>query len=165
MRFVRLLPTPQPSLTSMAEVNDVGRAIPMQAASEENSDAYPLQYDGAIDDAFVTSTLDAFTKHAGRPMFSVDDAVHLVADACKLFQAEGTLQRVNMESAVVVGDLHGQFFDLLLIFEKMGMPSQQNPYLFNGDFVDRGDHSLEVIFTLLILKLRFPSHIYMNLDH
>ena len=95
-------------------------------------------------------------------MLSVDDALQLVTDADKLFRAEQTLQRVEVNSVVVVGDLHGQFYDLLRIFEELGMPSEKNPYLFNGDFVDRGAHSLEVVFTLLLLKMRYPSYIYMN---
>jgi serine/threonine-protein phosphatase 5 len=62
----------------------------------------------------------------------------------------------------VCGDIHGQFYDLLNIFEKNGLPSETNPYLFNGDFVDRGSFSVECIFTLFGFKLLFPNHFYMS---
>jgi hypothetical protein len=57
----------------------------------------------------------------------------------------------------VCGDLHGQFYDLLQIFELNGYPDRNNPYVFNGDFVDRGAYSLEVITTLLMFKLYDPE--------
>ncbi|KAI3996895.1 hypothetical protein MKX01_021171 [Papaver californicum] len=61
----------------------------------------------------------------------------------------------------VCGDVHGQFYDLLNIFELNGLPSKDNPYLFNGDFVDRGSFSLEVILTLFAFKCMSPSGIHL----
>ncbi|CAH1439354.1 unnamed protein product [Lactuca virosa] len=51
------------------------------------------------------------------------------------------------------------FFDLLNIFALNGLPSDENPYLFNGDFVDRGSFSVEVILTLFAFKCMSPSAI------
>ncbi|OON17156.1 tetratricopeptide repeat protein, partial [Opisthorchis viverrini] len=62
----------------------------------------------------------------------------------------------------VCGDIHGQFYDLMNIFELNGLPSKENPYLFNGDFVDRGSFSVECIFTLFGFKLLYPKHFYLS---
>lgn len=62
----------------------------------------------------------------------------------------------------VCGDIHGQFYDLMNIFDRNGLPSEENPYLFNGDFVDRGSFSVECIFTLFGFKLLFPNHFFMS---
>ena len=48
------------------------------------------------------------------------------------------------------------------IFAMNGMPSSNNPYLFNGDFVDRGSFSVEVILTLLLLKMHDPSCVHLH---
>jgi len=61
----------------------------------------------------------------------------------------------------VCGDIHGQFYDLLNIFDMNGVPSDTNPYLFNGDFVDRGSFSVEVVLTLFCFKLLYPNHVFM----
>ena len=62
----------------------------------------------------------------------------------------------------VCGDTHGQYYDLLNIFETHGFPSDENPYLFNGDFVDRGSFSLEVVLLLLTFKVLYPAHVHLS---
>ncbi|XP_039375182.1 serine/threonine-protein phosphatase with EF-hands 1 isoform X1 [Mauremys reevesii] len=62
----------------------------------------------------------------------------------------------------ICGDLHGKLDDLLLIFYKNGLPSEENPYLFNGDFVDRGKNSIEILIILFSFLLVYPNHLHLN---
>ena len=67
-----------------------------------------------------------------------------------------------VEQITVCGDIHGQYYDLLNIFKMNGYPSAHRPYLFNGDFVDRGSFSVECMIALLAFKVAEPGCIYLN---
>jgi serine/threonine-protein phosphatase 5 len=62
----------------------------------------------------------------------------------------------------VCGDTHGQFYDVLNIYNINGHPSAENPYLFNGDFVDRGSFSVEVILGFLAWKAYDPNCMHLT---
>ncbi|KAH3686345.1 hypothetical protein WICPIJ_002707 [Wickerhamomyces pijperi] len=68
----------------------------------------------------------------------------------------------NKGKFTIVGDVHGQFYDLVNYFETNGYPSSTNSYLFNGDFVDRGSWSAEVIILLFFLKALYPDNLHLN---
>jgi serine/threonine-protein phosphatase 5 len=80
----------------------------------------------------------------------------LLNDALTILKYENPL--LNLSTPVggnlsVLGDVHGQFTDVLHIFDLNGWPSADNIYVFNGDLVDRGPQSFEIVLTLLSLKL------------
>jgi Ca2+-binding EF-hand superfamily protein/diadenosine tetraphosphatase ApaH/serine/threonine PP2A family protein phosphatase len=65
-------------------------------------------------------------------------------------------------NVVVVGDTHGQLTDLLTIFKLVGVPTEKRVYLFNGDFVDRGPHDVNLLLILLAWKILLPTSVYLN---
>jgi serine/threonine-protein phosphatase PP1 catalytic subunit len=75
------------------------------------------------------------------------------------FSSEPTLLKLQPE-IIVAGDTHGQFFDLLRLFEMGGSPPKTR-WLFLGDYVDRGHNSIETIVLLFALKLRYPNNIFL----
>ncbi len=89
--------------------------------------------------------------------------LRIILDIIKINMHEPSLIDIDLknENFNICGDIHGQFYDLLKIFNEFGYPSETNPYLFNGDFVDRGSFSVECIITLLCFKLLYPNHFYL----
>ena len=68
----------------------------------------------------------------------------------------------NIDSGlVIVGDLHGNIDDLLHIVFTKGLPDENMHYLFLGDYVDRGNNSIETILFLMCFKIIYPEFVHM----
>ncbi|KAJ7567015.1 hypothetical protein O6H91_02G128600 [Diphasiastrum complanatum] len=92
-------------------------------------------------------------------------AFQILHEVKELLAPLPTLVNVNVPNdthITICGDIHGQYFDLMNIFDLNGLPSDENPYLFNGDFVDRGSFSAEVIFTLFAFKCLYNSGMHLS---
>ena len=81
--------------------------------------------------------------------------------ACELMK-ELLIEESNVQPVAapvtIVGDIHGQFHDLVELFNKGGMIPKTR-YIFMGDYVDRGYNSVETFQLLMCLKLKYPAHI------
>ncbi|GFS25708.1 serine/threonine-protein phosphatase [Elysia marginata] len=127
---------------------------------EANYDGPHLQ-DGTVTVDFVNSLIEAYKDQKKLPKKYV---CQILVQAKKIFCEQDSLVYIDVPSKAkftICGDIHGQYYDLLNIFQMNGKPSEENPYLFNGDFVDRGSFSVECIMTLLSYKLLYPKHFFM----
>lgn len=93
------------------------------------------------------------------PIVPVPVLVGLNDAVSRIFAKEPCLLNLNCEINVI-GDLHGHIFDLFRILKIVGFPPEKN-YLFLGDFVDRGEFSIETITLIYVLKVLFPNNVYI----
>ena len=91
--------------------------------------------------------------------FTLQAATTLIQKATEILSEEDTL--LDLDTPLTVcGDIHGQFFDLIKLFEVGGHPKDVK-YLFLGDYVDRGNFGIECLLLLYAIKIQYPDQIYM----
>ncbi|KAL9274707.1 Serine/threonine-protein phosphatase BSL3-like protein [Drosera capensis] len=102
-----------------------------------------------------------------RRQFFLDcsEIAELCDSAERIFSSEPSVLQLRAPIKIF-GDLHGQFGDLMRLFDEYGAPSTAGDiayidYLFLGDYVDRGQHSLETIVLLLALKVEYPVNVHL----
>lgn len=91
--------------------------------------------------------------------FTNEAVEQVVNDVKKIFKHEPNLLMIDSD-LIICGDVHGQFYDLLKLFEVGGDPAT-NKYLFLGDYVDRGSFSVECLLYLYCHKIRYPNTFFM----
>lgn len=132
----------------------------------------PSSYSGPVfeDDDFSALTIDDVKKVI--QYFKDEKKLHhsqtskIILKASKILKELPNVVHIDKphgeRRVTICGDVHGQFFDFINIFELNGYPSENNVYLFNGDFVDRGAWSLEIITIMLLFKILYPNGFFMN---
>ncbi|KAJ1268716.1 hypothetical protein BS78_07G156500 [Paspalum vaginatum] len=117
--------------------------------------------DGGAVEELIRRLLDG-KKHkvtGKKVLLSEAEIRHLCVTAKEIFLSQPNL--LELEAPInVCGDIHGQFSDLLRLFEYGGLPPAAN-YLFLGDYVDRGKQSIETICLLLAYKIRYPDNFFL----
>lgn len=118
----------------------------------------------AQDEALLDDIIDRLLEvRNSRPGKQVQLTEHEIRQIC-LSSKEVFLSQPNLlelEAPIkICGDIHGQYSDLLRLFEYGGFPPEAN-YLFLGDYVDRGKQSMETICLLLAYKIKYPENFFL----
>ncbi|GAN03490.1 metallo-dependent phosphatase [Mucor ambiguus] len=160
---------------------------PPQQQGQSEGAAHPFQ--GQIDDAnqLTVGSINQLTVNSMSSEYSsttnIDDYIHRLLEAgyaskvskqlclkssevtaiCRaamdIFLSQPSLLELS-PPVKVVGDTHGQFTDLIRLFEMGGFPPSSN-YLFLGDYVDRGKQSLENMLLLFCYKIKYPENFFL----
>lgn len=126
----------------------------------------------------ISSDLDRYIEQLRKcECIKESEVKALCTKAKEILSEEGNVQRVEapvtviasfiqfhfIEMHQVCGDIHGQFYDMMELF-KVGGECPDTNYLFLGDFVDRGSHSVETFLLLLSLKVDRQKTTYFELS-
>ncbi|CAL5194763.1 unnamed protein product [Lathyrus oleraceus] len=117
--------------------------------------------EGIMDKAVIDDVIRRLLEGKGgkQVQLSESEIRQLCISARQIFLSQPIL--LDLRAPIrICGDIHGQYQDLLRLFEYGGFPPSAN-YLFLGDYVDRGKQSLETICLLLAYKIRYPDKIYL----
>ncbi|OZJ04722.1 hypothetical protein BZG36_01783 [Bifiguratus adelaidae] len=177
---VKYAPSDKDAKAKMLECEKIVRRIAFEQAIEHNDTTPSIvesinldlmtiedNYDGPrikdnhIDEAFLKDMLQRFED---QKKIHKKYAFMIILAVREMMLEAPSLIDITIPSdarITVCGDVHGQFYDLMHIFKLNGLPSPTNMYLFNGDFVDRGSFSLEVVLTLFAFKWLYPNYFFL----
>ncbi|BAM79305.1 serine/threonine protein phosphatase PP1 catalytic subunit [Cyanidioschyzon merolae strain 10D] len=110
-------------------------------------------------DNIIERLLEIRGRHGRQVNLAEDEIKWLCMETRRILLEQPML--LEIEAPVkICGDIHGQYQDLLRLFDYGGYPPEAN-YLFLGDYVDRGKQSLETICLLMAYKIRYPCNFFI----
>ncbi|MCO5566287.1 hypothetical protein L7F22_019963 [Adiantum nelumboides] len=156
---------------SIDQFENEGRRVSYGTPESANAARKLLERDMSVN-SVSKKVIDQLLKPRGwKPpvcrQFILDcgEIAELCSAAQNIFAREHSVLQIRAP-VKIFGDLHGQFGDLMRLFDEYGSPSTAGDityidYLFLGDYVDRGQHSLETIILLLALKVEYPQNVHL----
>jgi len=112
-----------------------------------------------MDEEYLDKIIKKLHNPSANHAFS-EDCLFMVAQAARaVFLSQPMLLELAAPVSIC-GDIHGQYLDLIHLFDLKGAPPLTN-YLFLGDYVDRGNQSLECIVLLLCYKIKYPANFFL----
>ena len=131
----------------------------------------PKQYNKKVIDKIINILLRPFDWINIKDKLSEiskEEIISLINEAQNIFEKDKSLIQVR-SPCKIFGNLFGQYSDLMRFFSSFGNPSETNQmgdiyimnYIFLGNCIDLGFESLEVIFLLIALKVKYPNNIYL----
>lgn len=147
-------------------VNEMDSHVPIKDIQKGPGDDYlGLKLKFPLDDKQVASILDYYkqTHDQNNIPLHVSYLYQIFMSYKTQLKKMKNVHRIYSKNKplVVVGDIHGSVRDLDLVI-KSGGPPKDTVYVFNGDFVDRGDFGLEVIVVLMCYALVYPETFILN---
>ena len=153
-------PEPQPLITASVSKPTQEQHLTQEPAKEAIAEQHHFSPDTVDIDSIISRLLEARNVHPAECVaLTESEILALCQKSQEIFLAQPML--LELEAPLkVIGDIHGQFTDLLRIFGASGFPPESN-YLFLGNYVDRGPQSLETICLLLAYKIKYPENFFL----
>ena len=123
-----------------------------QRGPSEKISGLSLKSTEPVTQEFVTKMINFFKTNQCKNIVPLKTCRKIISDAEKVLCQMPSLLEIDVaedEDIVIVGDIHGQLFDLLNIVDLVGEPTKKKKFIFNGDFVDRGAWGMECLLILL----------------
>ncbi|KAI1732686.1 calcineurin-like phosphoesterase domain-containing protein [Ditylenchus destructor] len=109
--------------------------------------------------SIVDRLVNVWTPRRSQSLFTQQEIIELCNRVYQVFSVEPIAVEVT-PPVKICGDIHGQYSDLLAMFNFNGHPPKQK-YVFLGDYVDRGPYSIEIILLLFAYKMLYPSEVIL----
>ncbi|KAG5180859.1 hypothetical protein JKP88DRAFT_187164 [Tribonema minus] len=139
---------------------DSGAEAGADGAAAAPAGAAPAAGDRDSVDDIIDKLQSVRSARPGRQVQLLESEIKMLCMRARdIFMSQPIL--LELEAPIkICGDIHGQYYDLLRLFEYGGFPPDSN-YLFLGDYVDRGKQSLETICLLLAHKIKYPENFFI----